>query len=150
MEIRTIKIYTDGSCLGNPGKGGWAYCIIENKFEIYGHGFIENTTNNRMELMAIISALNFIKKMNANIEIFTDSMYVKNGIELWVKNWKKNGWKSSGNKPIKNDKLWIDLDSLVEDRKKYGKIDFFHVKAHSGIYYNEMVDHLARTGEIMR
>lgn len=145
---KSIQIYTDGSCLGNPGRGGWAYYSIEEKHEIYGQSFVENTTNNKMELMAVIKALEYLNITPANVQIFTDSMYVKNGIETWIKNWKSNGWKSASKQPVKNSDLWMTLDSLVENRKKYGSLEFIHVKAHSGDMYNEIVDKLARTGEL--
>ena len=100
-----IKIYTDGSCIGNPGAGGWAAIILDGKNEKIISGGKNNTTNNQMELFAAIKALsNFNKKKS--FKIFTDSNYVKDGITKWIKNWKKNNWKTSAKKPVKNQELW--------------------------------------------
>ena len=106
-----IKIYTDGSCIGNPGKGGWAAIIINDKKKIEMKGSQENTTNNQMELLAPIKALSKIPR-DSKIQIFTDSKYVKSGITLWIHNWKKNGWKTANKQPVKNKELWTELDLL--------------------------------------
>ena len=134
-----IKIYTDGSCLGNPGNGGWAAIIFIGKKKISLKGSKKNTTNNQMELLAPIKAL---KKMpiDEKIEIFTDSKYLKLGITEWIFKWKKNGWKTSNKKKVKNLELWKELDNLVD---KY-QIKWSWVKAHSGNKNNEEVDLLAR------
>lgn len=114
-----IKIYTDGACSGNPGKGGWAAVILNGNSIEKISGSAENTTNNRMELMALISALKFVK--DQNLEIFTDSKYAKDGIEKWIINWKKNGWKTSNKEDVKNKDLWIELDKLNEQKKLNGR-----------------------------
>ena len=134
-----IKIYTDGSCLGNPGNGGWAAIIFIDKKKIAIKGSKKNTTNNQMELLAPIKALKKIP-IDEKIEIFTDSKYLKLGITEWIFKWKKNGWKTSNKKKVKNLELWKELDNLVD---KY-QIKWSWVKAHSGNKNNEEVDLLAR------
>lgn len=133
-----IKIYTDGACLGNPGRGGWGAIIINEDKEEKISGKVENTTNNRMELLAVISALKYVKKNS--LEVFTDSKYVKNGIEQWIHNWKKNGWKTSNKKEVKNIDLWMELDELQSGKD----IIWNWVKGHSDNKYNNLVDELAR------
>ena len=135
-----IKIYTDGACSGNPGKGGWgAVLIYSNKDEEkYLSGADKLTTNNKMELTATIESLKFLKKPN-EIEIYTDSQYVKNGISLWIINWKNNGWKTANKKPVANKELWVELDKIVQ----FHNVTWFWVKGHSGNHYNEIADQLA-------
>ena len=106
-----IKIYTDGSCIGNPGNGGWAAIIIENGKKTQIKGSKKETTNNQMELLAPIKALKKIPK-GSKVQIFTDSKYVKSGITEWIHNWKKNGWKTANKKEVKNKELWAELDNL--------------------------------------
>jgi len=134
-------IYTDGACSGNPGSGGWAAIIFNKssgqKSKKIG-GELE-TTNNRMELIAIIEALESIPK-DSSLKIFTDSKYVINGIELWIKQWKKNNWIGSNKKKIKNKDLWTKLDTLSSQFH----ITWNWIKGHSGNKYNEEVDRLAR------
>jgi ribonuclease HI len=135
-----IKIYTDGACKGNPGDGGWGALItdgLENK-EIYGGE--KNTTNNRMELMAVIMALESIEKKQ-KITIFTDSTYVQKGISEWIVNWKRNGWKSSNKQPVKNQDLWMRLDG-----SNSSLITWEWVKGHSGHIENDRADYLANLG----
>ena len=134
-----IKIYTDGSCIGNPGKGGWAAIIIINDKKTQMKGSQENTTNNQMELLAPIKALNKIPR-GSKIQIFTDSKYVKSGITEWIHNWKKNGWKTANKQSVKNKELWTELDLLTE---KF-EIKWSWVKAHSTDKLNNEVDFLAR------
>ena len=132
-------IYTDGACSGNPGPGGWGAIIIdEKKNQINLSGREKLTTNNRMELKAPIMALKKIKK-SSEIIIYTDSTYLKNGITIWIKNWKKNGWKSANKKPVKNKDLWVALNSLTEKKLIVWK----WVKAHAGNKLNELADKLA-------
>ena len=137
-----IKIYTDGSCLGNPGAGGYAAVIINeknNRVEIVGGE--RETTNNRMELMAAIEAL---KKVSPDdfIELFTDSNYLKNAFtQGWLANWKRNGWQTSNKKPVLNIDLWKKLDALILNRN----VKFNWVKGHAGNILNERCDKLART-----
>ena len=133
-----IKIYTDGSCLSNPGNGGWAAIININGVIQKISGKEKNTTNNRMELMAPINALKNINSRDP-IEIFTDSKYVKNGITDWIKKWKVNNWKSSNKKPIKNKDLWVKLDNSCLKHK----VTWKWVKAHAGDKYNNLADELA-------
>ena len=109
-----IKIYTDGSCLGNPGNGGWAAIIIDDKKKIKIKGSKKDTTNNQMELLAPIKALKKIPR-GSSVQIFTDSKYVKSGITEWIHNWKKNGWKTAGKQPVKNKELWTELDQMTNE-----------------------------------
>ena len=134
-----IKIYTDGSCIGNPGKGGWAAIIIINDKKTQMTGSQKNTTNNQMELIAPIKALNKVPR-GSKIQIFTDSKYVKSGITEWIHNWKKNGWKTANKQPVKNKELWTELDLLTE---KF-EIKWSWVKGHSTDKLNNEVDLLAR------
>ena len=134
-----IKIYTDGSCLENPGNGGWAAIIIDDEKKTQIKGSKKNTTNNQMELLAPIEALKKIPK-GSKIEIFTDSKYVKSGITEWIHNWKKNEWKTANKQPVKNKELWIELDLL---NSKF-EISWNWVKAHSTDKLNNEVDMLAR------
>ena len=134
-----IKIYTDGSCLGNPGNGGWAAIIIIDKKKIQIKGSKKNTTNNQMELLAPIKALKKIPK-GSNVQIFTDSKYVKSGITEWIHNWKKNGWKTANKQPVKNKELWSELDNLTN----VFKIKWSWVKGHSKDVLNNEVDLIAR------
>ena len=132
-------IYTDGACSGNPGPGGWGAVILnEEKNDTNISGKEQSTTNNRMELMAPIMALRKIKKAS-KIIIYTDSIYLKNGITIWIKNWEKNGWKSTNKKPVKNKDLWVTLNELSKEHV----IDWKWVKAHAGNKYNEIADKLA-------
>ena len=132
------EIYTDGSCLGNPGRGGWA--AISKDFKICGAQ--PNTTNNIMEMTAILRALEQVRQMNEkSVRIFTDSNYTKQGITSWIHNWKKNGWKTSSGNDVKNRELWIELDKI---RDCFIMIEWRWVKAHNGDPKNEEVDKLAR------
>ena len=134
-----IKVYTDGSCLGNPGNGGWAFVVINEKDISYRAGFERNTTNNQMELMAAIKAIEFLDKYN-DINLNTDSNYVRQGITNWILNWKKNNWKTSTKKVVKNRELWERLDKLNLSKN----IIWSWVKAHNVDEFNNQVDQLAR------
>ena len=134
-----IKIYTDGSCLENPGNGGWAAIIIDDGKKTQIKGSKKNTTNNQMELLAPIEALKKIPK-SSKVQIFTDSKYVKSGITEWIHNWKKNGWKTANKQKVKNKELWIELDLL---NSQY-KIEWTWVKAHSTDKLNNEVDLIAK------
>ena len=140
MTDNIIKIYSDGSCIGNHGPGGWAAIILEKnkKKEIFGGEKI--TTNNRMELTAVIKALNLIKN-ESKISIYSDSKYIINGITIWMKNWKKNNWKTSNKKIVKNKDLWNLLDKIC----KIHQVNWNWIKGHSGHELNERVDYLARS-----
>ena len=133
-----IQLFTDGACKGNPGIGGWGVLIKSNHTINELKGFQLQTTNNRMELTAVIEGLKSIKN-NSNIAIITDSKYVKNGIEQWIINWKKNGWKTASKKPVKNKELWQELDILTSGHT----IEWQWVKGHSGDLGNERADGLA-------
>tara|TARA_A100001388_G_scaffold257836_1_gene223936 strand:- start:79 stop:501 length:423 start_codon:yes stop_codon:yes gene_type:complete len=135
-----IKIYTDGSCIENPGKGGWAAIILNNGNKIEIKGNKENATNNQMELLAPIQALKKIPK-GSKVQIFTDSKYVKSGITEWIHNWKKNGWKTASKQDVKNKELWLELDLLNNEFE----INWNWVKAHSTDELNNEVDLLARS-----
>lgn len=137
----TVTIYTDGACSGNPGPGGWGAILIwgGHRKEIYGGE--ANTTNNRMELMAAISALEALKK-GMPVDLFTDSQYVRNGITAWIHGWKRNGWKTADKKPVKNAELWQRLDGALARHK----VEWHWVKGHAGHPENERADELARLG----
>ena len=133
-----VVIYTDGACKGNPGPGGWGALLQYGRREREIFGGESRTTNNRMELIAVIRALESLKR-TATVEIYTDSQYVKNGIERWINAWKRNGWKTSDRKPVKNQDLWQRLDELAAAHT----IEWHWVKGHSGVPGNERVDLLA-------
>ncbi len=137
MEI--IQIYTDGSCLGNPGPGGWGAILLYKKSKKILQGNAPETTNNRMELMAAIKGLEAVKRP-LPIHVFTDSSYVKDGITKWLKGWVNNGWKTANKKPVKNQDLWEQLAALEAKHD----VVWNWVKAHNGNKYNEEVDDLAR------
>ena len=134
-----IKIYTDGSCLNNPGNGGWAAIINDDGDVLKISGSEKNTTNNKMELMATIKALQKINK-NEQVEIYTDSKYVKLGITEWIHKWIKNNWQTSKKEPVKNKELWVQLYDLT----KTFEINWIWIKAHAGNTLNEEVDLLAK------
>ncbi len=140
-----INIFTDGACKGNPGPGGWGALIVEGdkKNEIYGGE--ASTTNNRMEIMAVIMALNAINAKN-ELTVFTDSTYVQKGINEWIGKWKVNGWITSNKKEVKNKDLWVQLDDLAS---KF-KITWIWVKGHSGHPGNDRADYLANKGVGMK
>lgn len=133
------KLYTDGSCLGNPGPGGWAAkCVGE--FEIFGGE--KHTTNNVMEMKAVTEGLgDCLKKGIKSVTVYTDSNYVKNGINSWIHKWKTNNWKTSTGSSVKNKEYWVLIDAL---QSKFDKIEWVWVKAHNGNEHNECVDKLAR------
>ena len=134
------KIYTDGACSGNPGPGGWAAIIIvNNEIKDTFSGSEKNTTNNQMELMAPIKAIQKFKK-KSEISIFTDSTYVRDGITNWIKQWEKNGWKTASKKPVKNKDLWKKLKNLSSKHS----IKWIWIKGHSQDKYNNLVDELAQ------
>jgi ribonuclease HI len=137
--MKKVIMYTDGSCLGNPGPGGYGALLIFGKHQkSLKKGFI-HTTNNRMELMAPIAGLNALSE-KCSIDLYTDSQYVKNGINQWITGWKKNNWRTSAKKPVKNVDLWKALDQACSKHE----IKWHWVKAHSGHTENELVDDLAR------
>jgi ribonuclease HI len=138
-EAPKVLIYSDGACSGNPGPGGWGAVLISGKHRKEISGGEVLTTNNRMELMAAISALSALKK-RSNVELYTDSAYVKNGITGWVHGWKKNGWRTADKKPVKNAELWQELDAL---RNKH-HVEWHWLKGHAGHPENERADELAR------
>ena len=137
-----VNLYTDGACKGNPGPGGWGVVIIKNGNpveEIYGGESI--TTNNRMELLAVIHGLNKTEAADT-VRVNTDSMYVKNGITSWINKWVKNGWKTASKKDVANKDLWVTLKSIVEARE----VTWNWVRGHSGDAGNERADLLANKG----
>ena len=143
-----ISIYTDGGCSGNPGPGGWAYVIVQKTFQgdsvvAEEWGGEQKTTNNRMELLAVISALNAMKakaELAKKFTLCTDSQYVQKGITEWIHAWKRNSWRTSDKKPVKNQDLWIELDALAAEFS----ITWAWVKGHAGNVYNERCDVLAK------
>lgn len=135
-----IEIYTDGSCIGNPGPGGWAGVFIFRDKRANISGFENNTTNNRMELMAAIESVKNTP-LDVHATIFTDSTYVKNGITSWLKSWQANNWKSTSGKPVKNQDLWIALSQAVSEKH----IEWVWVKGHSDCENNNNADFVARS-----
>lgn len=142
--LTEVEIYTDGACKGNPGPGGWGALLRCNGHEKELCGGEPETTNNRMELLAVISALNSLNRPCAII-LHTDSQYVKNGITTWIHGWKKNGWKTADKKPVKNSDLWLQLD----EAQRRHHIDWRWVKGHSGHEFNERADELANRGVVL-
>ncbi len=137
-----ITFYTDGGCSGNPGPGGWAYAVSEDgKLVESRSGGEAATTNNRMELTAVIMALRYaLERGETEVEVLTDSQYVKNGITVWIHSWKKNGWRTAGHAPVKNVEYWLELDSLNSSLS----VTWSWVKGHAGIEGNEECDRLVR------
>ena len=135
---KKVKIYTDGACRGNPGPGGWGAILDYQGYIKEISGYSEETTNNIMELTAVIRALEALKS-SCIIVVTTDSKYVKNGITDWIHNWKNNGWKTANKKPVKNKDLWISLDEVSKNHS----IDWQWIKGHSGHPQNERADELA-------
>lgn len=135
----TVTIYTDGACSGNPGPGGWGVVMFYGEHRKELHGGEADTTNNRMELMAAISALESLKRP-CIVDLHTDSQYVKNGITSWIHNWKRNGWRTADKKPVKNDELWKRLDQALAQHT----VRWHWVKGHAGHEHNERADELAR------
>lgn len=142
--MNEVTIYTDGGCSGNPGPGGWGVVVLYNGEARQLSGGEKNTTNNRMELTAAINALSIMKNTpefkNFQITLNIDSQYVKNGITVWIKNWKLKGWKTADKKPVKNQDLWILLDELNSSLN----VNWNWVKGHAGIQYNEICDQLCQ------
>jgi ribonuclease HI len=139
--MKQITIYTDGACSGNPGPGGWGAVLIYEGHEKDLNGGEAATTNNRMELMAAIASLESLKEP-CQVTLYTDSNYVKNGIMQWIHGWKKNGWKTSDKKPVKNVELWQRLEAATHIHQ----IEWRWVKGHNGDVMNERADALARAG----
>ena len=136
-----VVVYTDGACSGNPGPGGWGAILISGTHRKEISGGESPTTNNRMELLAAISALEALKR-RSKVELHTDSNYVKDGITKWIFGWKRNGWKTADKKPVKNAELWQRLDTI---RQKH-EIEWRWVKGHAGHPENERADRLANDG----
>ena len=136
--MNKVEIFTDGACKGNPGPGGWGAILRYGTTEKEIYGASKNTTNNIMELTAVIESLKNLKKP-CELIITTDSKYVKNGITDWIHNWKKNGWRTAAKKEVKNKKLWVELDSLIQIHS----VSWDWVKGHSGHPENERADLLA-------
>lgn len=150
-----IRIFTDGACSGNPGIGGWSALIMFPECQNPMSGGEKETTNNRMELTAVVQPLHKVIKeweqINGwdefrGIEVISDSAYVVNGVnQKWIETWKRNGWKTTSREPVKNKELWIELDKLISEAKaKEIELDFVKVKGHAGNHFNEMVDRMAK------
>jgi ribonuclease HI len=133
-----VEIYTDGACRGNPGPGGWAALLRRGTHEREIHGAEPHTTNNRMELTAVIRALEALRRP-ADVRVYTDSEYVRRGVTEWLTAWKARGWRTADKKPVKNQDLWERLDELIAPHR----IAWHWVKGHSGVEGNERVDQLA-------
>jgi len=143
-EIMEIEIYTDGGCSGNPGPGGWAYVILADGSQKKGSGFDGATTNNRMELTAVLKALEDIagneKWSGEKVTLRTDSQYVKRGITEWIKNWERNGWKTAAKKPVKNQDLWKSLKRISDTIS----VSWEWLKGHAGDPMNELCDSMVQ------
>jgi ribonuclease HI len=137
----TVEIYTDGACKGNPGPGGWGALLVSGKHRRELRGGERETTNNRMELTAVIRALETLRRAS-EVDLYTDSQYVKNGIESWIHGWKRNGWKTADRKPVKNADLWRELDALAAAHR----VRWHWIKGHNGHPENERADALANEG----
>jgi ribonuclease HI len=139
LEEEKIKIWTDGACSGNPGEGGIGVVMKYKEHIKHINGYVPYTTNNQMELLALIIAIKHLKRQSS-IELYTDSNYLKDGITKWIHAWKKNNWKTASKDKVKNQKLWQELDSLIKPHQ----INFFWVKGHSGQEENEQADSLCQ------
>jgi ribonuclease HI len=138
MDNARVVIYSDGGCKPNPGVGGWAAILICGTVEKELYGYEDATTNNRMELTAAVRALSALTR-RCEVEFHTDSQYMRKGITEWMKNWKRNGWRTANKKPVENQDLWQALDALTEQHD----VRWEWVPAHAGNKYNERVDQLA-------
>ena len=138
----SIRVYTDGACRGNPGPGGWGAIIFRDNEEIELFDGDKITTNNQMEMMAAIKALEYLKDEDQKILLYTDSDYLRQGITNWIVKWKNNNWRTAAKKAVKNKELWILLDKLVQELN----IEWHWVKGHSGDPGNEKADNLANKG----
>ena len=142
-----LKIYTDGGCSGNPGPGGWAYLMVLETFQgakiiAQDKGAERETTNNRMEISAVIAALRALKKMDVprQVTVYTDSQYVQKGITEWIRLWKRNSWRTSDKTPVKNQDLWLELDSIAGELS----IKWEWIRGHAGNEYNEHCDRMTQ------
>ncbi|RFB78850.1 ribonuclease HI [Methylovirgula sp. 4M-Z18] len=140
-ERKRVEIWTDGGCAPNPGPGGWGAILLWDGHKREMHGGEKETTNNRMELLAAISALEALKR-SCDVDLHTDSQYVKNGITSWMFNWKRKGWRTADNKPVKNVDLWQRLDEAAQRHS----VKWHWVKGHAGTELNERADELVRIG----
>ena len=138
----SIKVYTDGACRGNPGPGGWGVYIFDGNEQKELYGGNPSTTNNQMEMQAALEALIYLKDRNEHIELFTDSNIVKKGMTEWMENWKRNNWKNSNKKIVKNKEIWMQLD----EASKSLNVTWTWVKGHDGDPGNEKADFLANKG----
>lgn len=143
--MTTLEIWTDGACKGNPGPGGWGVLMVYGSHRKEMCGGLPRTTNNQMELTAVIRALQAIRRP-CPVRLHLDSSYVRDGITGWIHGWKKKGWKTAGGSPVKNVELWQKLDQLVTDYKSKAQIEWVWVKGHAGDPGNERADELANEG----
>lgn len=136
-----VVLYTDGACRGNPGIGGWGYVMMHKGMVKEEYGGLENTTNNQMELIAVIKGLQELK-YPCIVDVYSDSKYVTDGINAWLRGWKRRGWRTATGQPVKNENLWRIVDELIN----YHRVQTHWVKGHSGDTYNDRADKLANIG----
>jgi ribonuclease HI len=141
MTERVVEVYADGACKGNPGPGGWGVLLVEGGSERELHGGEPATTNNRMELTAVIRALEALPH-GSRVRLYTDSQYVQKGMKEWIHDWKRRGWRTADKKPVKNDDLWKHLDELARNHQ----VEWHWVRGHDGHPGNERADALANKG----
>jgi ribonuclease HI len=135
-----VTIFTDGACQGNPGPGGWGVVLVSNEHRREISGYVPSTTNNRMELQAAIEALRALRRP-CDVDLYTDSQYLRNGMQTWLANWKRNHWRTADRKPVKNADLWRELDALAHTHR----VHWHWLKGHDGHPENERCDELATT-----
>jgi ribonuclease HI len=140
-QLDRVDIYSDGACSGNPGPGGWGALLVQDGVEKEICGGAPQTTNNRMEMTAAIQALKALKR-RCNVHLHTDSLYLREGVTTWIHGWKRNGWRTSARKPVKNQDLWMELDALMQRQN----VSWHWVKGHSGHKENDRADQLANQG----
>ncbi|MFP5518515.1 MAG: ribonuclease HI [Bdellovibrionia bacterium] len=143
MEKNAVVLFTDGACSGNPGPGGWGFVFVDSGRVVEGGSFSPVTTNNQMELQAVISGLDLVQPNHVLIKVYTDSVYVIRGITQWIWGWQKNGWKTAEGNEVANKELWLELQKKVVSLKKHAQFEWHYVRGHQGTPGNERCDEIA-------